>query len=168
MSLKTIEMEIALSEYFGFTRNLIVPGMTRGLFTHETDLAVISKAGFVTEVEIKVSRSDMLNEKKKRHRHYCNKIKYLYFAIPDKMFKENNLEIIPDRAGIITVDKSDTWRGLNGLPYICEIKRPAKVQPAIKLTEEERYRCARLGAIRIWSLKKKILELQEQDKDNGA
>jgi len=57
----TPEMECALAGWFDYRQNLIVPCVYWGVgyYTHECDLLIVSRAGYVTEVEIKISRSDL-------------------------------------------------------------------------------------------------------------
>lgn len=149
-------MEIALSEYFGWRKCLIVPNVSWGLYLnrqtmHECDLLILTKAGFLWEVEIKVSLSDLISDKKKRHGHRNSNIKRLYFAIPKHL--KNNIKHIPERSGIISVHYSD----FNGR-YICkEIRKPVQ-DKGYKLNDSEKYQMARLGAMRIWGLKKKLLD----------
>jgi hypothetical protein len=145
----TIEMEIYLSKFFNFRKNIIVPNVSWGLNIHECDLFIISKSGYVTEIEIKISKSDLIKDKDKKHSHESNRIKNLYFAFPDNIDIEFIKEHIPRRAGIIIVKN-------NG---ICHIYRGSEInKKAVKLKEKEIYQVARLGAMRIWSLKNKIVK----------
>lgn len=153
-SLKTLtalDIEIALAEYFNPRANLIVPNVSWGMFLHECDLLVITKAGYAWEVEIKTTKQDLIRDKLKRHNHNSNKIKFLYFAIPDYLL--NHQEHIPERAGIIAV-KYDDYRRYR--PIYCKRVRMPQVNSKYKFTTEERYQIARLGAIRIWNLKRNI------------
>ena len=69
------EIEIALSKHdsFNFIRNIIafnVNGLSASLnIFHECDMLVLSKAGYLTEIEIKRSWSDFLADFKKTHSH---------------------------------------------------------------------------------------------------
>ena len=76
----TLEMEIALARFINPRVNLVVPNVSWGFFNHECDLISISKSGFATEYEIKVSKSDLKADKKKKHTHDDNKIKALICA----------------------------------------------------------------------------------------
>jgi hypothetical protein len=148
----TPEMEIALSTWFDYRTNLIVPNVHWGMNMHECDLLVVSKAGYCTEVEIKISRADLRADARKKHGHECRRIKYLYFAISDCV--KTYLDLVPERAGIIIVSRSefdpDTIR--------CKrVRDPTCQKYAPKMTELERYKVARLGALRIWGLKRKLL-----------
>ncbi len=148
----TPEMEIALSLYFNRRTNLIVPNISWGFFNHECDLTVLTPAGYAWEIEIKISRQDLIADKKKRHNHKDHRIKYLYFAIPD--YLEKDIEHIPERAGIMLVYHTEFY-GLR-----CRQLRPPKAIPnPYKFTDKDRYRIARLGALRIWTLKTNIINL---------
>ncbi len=142
--LKSIDMEIAIMMEFDIRRNLIVPNVYWGMFRHECDLISITQAGYATEIEIKVTKSDLMKDLDKKHCHNDPKISYLFFAIPDYM--KEHIEYIPDRAGIILVDQN----------LSCNIIRPSKQQNKYKFTMEEKYQIARLGAMRILGLKKRL------------
>ena len=152
--LKTIDMELSLATFFNARTNLIVPNVHWGLDIHECDLLVITAAGYGYEVEIKVTKADLKKDAEKGHGHFDRRIKFLYFAIPD--YLEEHIEYIPARAGIILVNSSV---GNNG--GTCEVIRKPEQTSKYKFTESERYQVARLGALRIWGLKRKVKDLKE-------
>jgi hypothetical protein len=135
------DIELAVVRWFGARANLCVPNVSWGLGLHECDLLIASTSGYLTEIEIKVSRSDLIKDMGKRHGHRSNKIKYLYFAVPPKLLKA--IEYIPRRAGILVY----TSKG-----FIKEIAEPERNPDARKISDAERYTMARLGALRIWGL----------------
>jgi hypothetical protein len=141
-------MEIRLAEYFDFRANLIVPNVSWGLINHECDLLILSKAGYASEIEIKISRSDLLADKKKKHGHCSNKIKFLWFAIPENIDIEFALHNIPDRAGLIIVPEERK-------PIIK--KNPVLNKLAKQFSVDDKFQLARLGAMRIWGLKRKVV-----------
>ena len=146
-----LDMEIILSDFF-YSRSvsMVIPNVYWAFGHYEKDLVVITKAGYAWEVEIKVSRADLIKDKDKRHKHNDNKIKFLYFAIPKEL--ESHIEHIPEGAGIITVsqeDKSKWWRG-------CEIIREPLKRNDYKLSTEEQLSIARLSTHRMWVMKKKM------------
>ncbi len=145
----TPEMELALAHHFNYLQNLIVPGINSMDF-HECDLLIITQAGCAWEVEIKVSASDLVRDKKKFHGHESPKIKYLYFAIPWYLLQYQ--EHIPERAGIITVEKKYSEYSKQEYLSCDRIRKPMPFSN-YKFTDEERYRVARLGAIRMWTLR---------------
>lgn len=153
--MKTIDMEIALANYFGIRQNLIVPNVSWGMETHECDLFILTPAGYGSEIEIKVSKADLLKDKEKRHGHHSPKIKFLYFAIPDYLTRY--VDDIPSRAGVIVVSQNRHGRIGDTYEYCdcTKIRRPV-VNSSYKYTDSERLQLARLGALRIWGLKKKL------------
>ena len=157
-------MEVALAAFFNYSINLIVPNVHWGMNMHECDLLMVSKAGYCTEIEIKISRADLKNDAKKRHGHFSNRIKYLYFAIPT--YLEHCIELVPERAGIVTVRPGTQTATIEGSTYLfeprCKIIRRPRPSKATKMTDRERYKVARLGAIRIWNLKRKIINHNNQ------
>lgn len=140
------EIELALANYFGIRENLIVPNVSWGLGVHECDLLVLSKSGYCTEVEIKISLSDLKKDLSKHHSHKSDKIKYLYFCIPSYLAK--HIEFIPNNAGILIINSNHK---------IFKIFEPTRNITAIKLNDEEKFIVARLGALRIWDLKSKCI-----------
>lgn len=148
--IKTIEMEVVVASFFGIRQNLIVPNVSWGLDIHECDLLVVTQAGFCYEIEIKISRADLIKDKAKRHGHVNGKIKRLYFAIPDSLLKD--IEHVPERAGIISV-----YRGRYDNRLLCDVVRaPVQNKNARSLSDTEKFQVARLGALRIWGLKRKL------------
>lgn len=158
--MKTIEMEYYLAKYFDWRRNLIVPNVSWGMWdgSHECDLFIISDSGYATEVEIKISKSDLVRDKHKinshfnqyHDSHYDEHIKYLYFAIPDYLLASCQ-DLIPSSAGILTVSNDGEVKKI----------RKATVKSRYKLNDVEKFKVARLGTMRIWNLKEKLLEKLE-------
>lgn len=164
----TLEMECAIAKWFNPRINLVVPNISWGFFIHECDLIVLTKSGYLYEVEIKTRMSDLVKDSKKYHRHTSLKIRHLYFALPKYIFTGRALDIIPKDAGILTVDNPDTvtverkpelwyrdlgdWDGNHG------------GRNEYKVSAEEKYQIARLGALRIWNLKEKLLKAKENER----
>jgi len=158
--MKTLDVELAMMVHMGFRKNLIVPNVSWGMnlggrVLHECDLLVLSKAGYATEVEIKVSKSDLIKDKDKLHNHEHPYIKNLYFAVPERL-KDVALDHIPERAGLYVVYKNK-W----GSVYVGMEKKARSRANAVKWSFEDRYNLARLGAIRIFGLKDKIRDLKK-------
>lgn len=150
----TLLMESVLMNYFDFRTKYIVPNVSFGAGLHECDLLVITKTGYATEVEIKVSLSDLKNDCNKKHQHKSKKIKELWFAIPEIINPSIALEYIPERAGLLWVYGHYDKRN----PIRVKIIRPPITQKlAYKWTEKEIFNVLRLAAMRIYSLKNKLL-----------
>ena len=149
--MKTIDIELAVIRYFRPRQNLIVPNVSWGMNMHECDMLIITANNYGIEVEIKVSKSDLIADGKKRHHHYDNRIKRLYFAIPDNL--RTSADLIPSEAGILVIG---IYKGL----WVCKKIREARIKSGYKFSAEERYQIARLGTMRIWTLKQKIRDLE--------
>jgi len=147
----TAEMEVAIAKYFGIRKHIIVPNLSWGFFRHECDLFIIRTSGFGFEVEIKRSRSDMLADFKKKRNHIDkgNRIVQLYYAFPKELLPKVE-ELVPPECGIIIVERY-------GDKGYARMHREAKRRTGVKpLTEKEKLQIARLGTLRIWSLKEKL------------
>jgi len=162
----TLEAEIALMSYLDTRRNIVVPNVSWGMqlkrkALHECDLLVLSGADYATEIEIKISRADLLKDKHKPHKHKHNLIKSLMFAVPIKL-KELALKEIPERAGLFTIESTTLkgkifWR-------VVVVKDPVPNKSAVKWTQSQRQKLLRLGTLRILGLKKQILKLKQAAK----
>jgi len=155
--MNTAEMELAVSNYFDYNRNLIVPNTSWGLNMHECDVLVLTPSGYAYEVEIKISKGDLVRDKKKKHGHYNPKLKALYFAIPEEL--EHCIEHIPERAGILIARNVSHRSG--DYRVIEKIRKPIINKNPYRWSDQQRYDLARLGAIRIWNLMRKILDYQQ-------
>jgi len=141
------EIELRVAHWFGIRQHLIVPNVSWGLLPHECDLVVMRSSGYLIEVEIKISKSDLIADLKKPHMHQSNMIKMLYFAMPEKLLPA--IEHVPERAGILIVSKTG---------YVRLLREAAENRSATKLSGEDMFQLARLGALRIWRLEQKLLE----------
>ena len=150
-----IEQALVHSRLFNFRRNLVVPNASWGIGLHECDLLVLSNAGYATEIEIKVSRADLARDASKRHQHHDrgNRIKYLYFAMPAAMAK--HIDLVPKRAGVIIISTKGR---------VTVIQKPEQDVTAKPFSDSDHYKLARLGALRIWNLKEKVMKLKEEVK----
>ena len=153
------DVEIAVARLYGWRQCFIVPNVSWGLnFIHELDMLVISSSGYATEIEIKVSLSDLKADQKKKHTHYSQRIKYFYFAVPEGLQKKA-LELIPDRAGLIVVrEKSKFRQPRTFIAKTAEVNKCAQ-----KLTESDLIKLGKLAAMRIWSLKEHAYRLQKEN-----
>lgn len=149
--ISTLEMEVAIAKYFGYRNHIIVPNLSWGFFTHECDLFLIRKSGFGFEVEIKRSRSDTVADFKKPHGHVDrkNRIVQLFYAFPEELLPKVE-DLVPPECGIIVVGHTGVY-----------MKRDAKRKKGTKrLTQAEQLKIARLGTLRIWTLKQNIISLK--------
>ena len=158
-------MSIAIARHFDTRRNIIVPNVSWGIGLHECDVLVITKSGYAIEVEIKLTKADIKADLKKWHSHENKKLRSLIFAIPKKLAHCSDL--IPERAGIITIERLETQRphwdktiGPNPSRLYCSILRKAKINThAKKLSDKDILHVAELGVMRMWNLKEKLMRL---------
>ena len=172
--MKTIEMEVAIMKACNIRQNLVVPNVSWGLWVdhrnggalHECDILSLSNRGYATEIEIKVSKSDLLKDGHKKHSHEHNLIARLYFAVPEKL-KDIALGCIPERAGLYVV-KDVVYNKNYTRRVVSEVKSPKRNKQAMAWDDKQRYQLARLGAIRILGLKSKIISLMFKNSDTKA
>jgi hypothetical protein len=129
---------------------------------HECDLLIIRKSGYAVEVEIKVSRWDLRKDLKKKHGHQSGRIREFYYAVPEKLY-EYAVEIVPQDAGIIEV----SGLGETDLRYAFIRRRPKIRTQSRKLSNDEISQAARLGCMRIWALKAKLIRQIYAANKNG-
>jgi len=155
--IKTIDIEIAVAKYFDPRKNIIVPNISWGLGLHECDLLIIRpKTGYALEVEIKISKSDLKADAKKKHTHSSTKIREFYYAIPINLL-DSCLEYIPEHAGILTCERN-MYDGI----VVSQFRSPKINTKARKLDEKEILKASHLGCMRIMPLKIKIVALQDK------
>ena len=166
--ISTLEMEIALMIWVGILRNTVVPNVFWSFFNHEVDLLSVTKSGYATEIEIKISKSDLKKDADKPHHHNSNMIKYFYFAVPDYL-EEFAMEHIPERAGLLTVSKTKRTQcgGWYSKPsYYVKKVRHAKIGTVVKKwTDADMLKLNKLGTLRILGLKKKVLKYKEGESE---
>ena len=151
------DIEIALAGHLGTNCNLIVPNISYGLnFSHELDLLVVTKSGYADEIEIKISKSDLKADTKKKHGHHSDRIKRLYFAVP-KFMEEYALKNIPERAGLFVINEKDGFVGRVECVKVAKLNKNFR-----KLNEKEMNHLYELVALRMWSLKRALYSLQKR------
>lgn len=154
------QIELALAQYFNYRANLIVPKVSWGLLDHEADLLIMNKTGYLTEVEIKRSWADFLADFRKKHTHDDPKVSWFYYAVPASIASkclEKLAEVDPmGKWGLLSYDYDrlgECWPTTIKLPSNSTYHQQTK-----KLSSEEKYQLARLGAMRTWPLKNAIIK----------
>jgi hypothetical protein len=158
----TLDIEIAIADEFKSC--ITVPNVSYGMFSHECDIITLSKAGYCSEFEIKVSKSDLKNDFKKKHTHNdgryggANKIKYLWYAMPECM--KDCVDIIPANAGIMLAYWSWEYTRKYWFLSLKRVREPVK-QSTYKFSEQERVKLLELMCWRIWGMKKKFATIKQ-------
>lgn len=153
MKMHAGHIEVAVSNLLDYRKNIIVPNISHGFFgNHEADLIVVDEKNRVTEVEIKISLSDLKADFKKPSRINPSKlVSRLIYAIPDYLLEKAE-PLIPKNCGIIIVRQ---W-GESDIPrVIASWHRMVKHDKKISALNENSVRnLIRLGCMRIWTLKR--------------
>lgn len=146
------EIEDAVANHFGWRQNVIVPNVSYGLMSHEADVVVMKPSGWAEEVEIKISAADIKRDLGKNngkgHCRDCH-MRKLWFAVPEHLAEDPN---IPAFAGILSLSRNGY-----GSIRVATVRAPELNKIARKLTASEQLTLARLGCMRIWSLKRALL-----------
>ncbi len=141
-------IELAVVSLLNYRVYTIVPNISHGLLgLHEADLLCYN--GKFTEVEIKISASDLKADFKKKHGHHHKYISRLIYAMPLNLCEKYS-DLIPKENGIIAV----SW---NGFRYVARHYRQAR-HKKIQYEPSDQFISdfMRLGCMRIWSLKQKL------------
>ena len=170
LKVKTIDIELAIMREFEYNQNYIIPNITNqmNILKFETDMLVVSKSGYATGFEIKVSKSDLKNDLKKDQilnidkifksksgiEFYYGKFKYFYYAVPTEL-QEIALKLIPEFCGLYTLEKT------NKKFIFKEVKKPTKLHN-YKWNDSEIFEILRLGTMRIYGLKNNISQLKNR------
>ncbi|MBT0607616.1 hypothetical protein [Aequorivita echinoideorum] len=160
MKFTCTNLEYLTMQHFGVRQNIIVPNVHWGISRwkegigplHECDVLILSKSGYATEVEIKISKADLLKDSEKLHGHDHPMIKYLYFCVPENL-KEIALEVIPARAGLLVAESNE---GPIHRAFLKQIKSPTQISKPVQWNEKEKMKLLHLGCMRILGLKKKL------------
>lgn len=163
-SLYEIEVALAKSNFFNFVRNIIafnVNGWGGELnLWHECDMLVLTKSGYLTEIEIKRSWSDFLADFKKKHRHESEGIiKNFYYAVPYSIVVKVYNYLVQNNIscnGVLYYTEDLDIR------YYCFIERKNTYR---KLNLSQQLQVARYGAMRSVMLKEKIIKLENKQKN---
>ena len=150
-----IELLIFNSSIFNKRQDIFVPNVSYGLLNHEADLVVMTKSGYLSEIEIKRSWADFLADFKKPHEHKDERVYRFYYAVPEKI-AERVIEYVQDHQvptdGVIVYYEDGKYSFTPGW------KMGVYYSHGRKLFMEEQLTIARLGCMRIWNLKQKIVE----------
>lgn len=132
-------------------QNTIVPNVSWGMgLGHECDILMVTPAGICTEIEIKVTASDLRNDAKKPHKHISNDIHYLSFCVPDYL-AELALDTIPENVGLF-VCTQNKWLPEHRFEIIVKaVRKPTRRQQG-KWSPEKIAQLERLGRLRAYAL----------------
>ena len=162
--MNTSEMEKLIYWYFEKNSLVIVPKVSgnnwwldteadpviwKNIVNHECDMLIVSKNQYLTEVEIKISLSDLKADFKKEHQHKDENIKNFYYAFPEEM-KEKAIKLIPEEAGILIAVKKHSNSGYEYRDIEC-YRKPKINNLAKPINDKVLSMIYRLGYLRYWN-----------------
>ena len=153
----TKELEYAIQRKYFNTSKLITTNITAGkIVSHECDILIVNKSNYLLEFELKVSKTDLLADLKKQHRHKCKNIRQTYFVIPVEL--KECISLIPIDFGVIVVKRQiiEKYDG-EEVYYLCQIKRKPLTNKTNKITSDMFLELSRLASMRYWTCKKNEL-----------
>lgn len=170
-TLYEIEVALAKTPDYSFVKNIVafnVNGLGKSLLIqHECDMLVLSRSGYLTEIEIKRSWEDFKADFKKKHNHESmGIIKNFYYCVPISIL-DKVMAYLADKERsfncIITYDESLIIRH-----HMVKVGKYAPNFEYRKLFLEEQLQVARFGAMRAIRLKEKINDLiNKQNEKQG-
>lgn len=177
-SIEKIELAIMNSSLFNFRQNLMVFRVSdfSQIINHECDCLIMSKAGYLTEIEIKRSYADFLADFKKNHEHQDPHIKEFFFLVHESFAEKvcaKLLEIKHIPTAIFSYDDNaeiSLYKGRYLLHseigyhdtnwfYYANTLNPKK------LFLEEQFQLARLGAMRYKTMTQNLIKLKEKEEE---
>ena len=157
-------MTLFVMQHFNPRVNIVVPNVSWGLLEHEADVLVCTKQGYVTEIEIKVSKSDFLKDFEKPHGHYDKRITKYYFAVPE-ILEEFVKERLPDQWGLLVLKQTKyvNWKtGSESYGYRIVEAVKAKRNRSEGFSQSEMQDLTRLGCLRIAGLYRENYTLRKK------
>lgn len=166
--MNTPEIEKLIYLYFEKSSLAIVPKISgnnwwfdsetmlwKNIVNHECDMLIVSKNQYLTEVEIKISLSDLRADFKKEHQHKDENIKNFYYAFPEEM-KEKAIKLIPEKAGILIAVKKHLNSGYEYRDIEC-YRKPKINKEAKPINDIVLSRIYRLGYLRYWNYRTSVI-----------
>lgn len=146
-------IEVAVAKLINYRNHVIVPNVYWGLnLTHECDMLVLDPQGRFTEIEIKVTASDLKADFKKKHAHKSKIISRLIYAMPEELCHKY-ADLIPKECGIIAVRVVEYDNGILPMIFARHYRLCKHDKTKTKPTDDVINNFMRLGCMRIWSLK---------------
>jgi len=136
--------------------NFIIPNIYLG--SSEADLISVTKAGYINEYEIKITRSDFKADfKKSKHSFLKDRQKtfrsYFWFVAPEGLISSDE---IPEYAGFMVVRKGER----SG--WVCrEIKRPPRLS-AKKINAWQKDQILTAYMYRFWNMRDRVEAANKQ------
>ena len=96
LTVDEIQLALYYSGIWNKRQDIFVPNLSWGLLNHEADLVILTKSGYLTEVEIKCSWEDFKADFKKEHEHKDEHVYYLHYCVPESI-KDKVISFLEER-----------------------------------------------------------------------
>lgn len=182
LTIQQIQKALYNSGLWNKRSDIMVPNLSWGFLPYEADFVVLTKSGYLTEVEIKRSWEDFKADFKKDHHHDDERIYHFYFCVPVGIFDkvkeflmDKLMAELDDYSKQVLSQKPDMHIPHSKLPAVLTYDENGIVirqkfgfsganrHKARKLFLEEQLQIARLGCLRYWSQQEKIVKLPKQN-----
>ena len=164
LTIQQIHLALRDSGLWNKRTDIMIPNLSWGLLPYEADFVVLSKSGYLTEVEIKRSWEDFKADFKKKHDHNAEQVYYFYYCVPDSIVAKVKEFLIEKYHGkcpaILSYNEEGGLCVVSGFGtrYAACLSTNVKRR---KLFLEEQLTVARLGQLRYWSLLEKTQGYEE-------
>jgi hypothetical protein len=146
MTSKEVEIGLAdIGNIFDYRKGIVVPNVSYGFgLDYEADLVHINASNYMTEIEIKVSKQDYLNDKLKAKwkKGLDKKVRYFYYAVPTELIATVMADLDPNHGLIEVYVHRNRFRSKI-------IKKALKIG-STKLTQDDIINLTRLSVMRFW------------------
>jgi hypothetical protein len=133
----------ALARYFNWWQNRMITELEiEGL---REDLTVISRSGYATVIEIKISRADWDRDQHKA-RWPSKQITRFFYAVPISVFERGIPAHVPEHCGILVVAPGGHWAGFDDVWE----QRAARRLKAEKFTDAQLRKIDEAFYFRFW------------------
>lgn len=146
-------------------RFAVVPNVSWGWgLDYEADLIAVSPAGRAIEVEIKISRHDLIQDCKKAkwEKGLDPRIRMFYYAVPEGLV-DVAVETVKPFCGIMSVPEKDS-----GYYRAKIVRRASVIENARPVSPEELNKLLHLGVMRYWDLMLKDQEIWDKEHEVNA
>lgn len=139
------EIQLYLIQLFDWQKQMVIPNVN--LYGGEMDLCLVSRAGLVTEIEIKLSLADWRHdiEKGKWADPNRNKVSKFWYCVP-KELADKIPDWVPEDAGVFGFEFTEYGR------MILHTVRRAKKVSSYKVGEKELEQFRKVFYYRFWPL----------------
>lgn len=117
---------IVIQDCYHLTNNLVVPNIESGF--GEMDVLKVSRVGYATEYEIKVSKNDFNKDKEKLDKHNSYKRAFT-FCLPEKGIPNYFIYVVPATLNLTAADVP-VYAGLYNVDehgYLTTVKSPPRI-----------------------------------------